>query len=215
MPTAFTDEAPRFEMFPAIRSCTCSRRYADDAGGRDTGAGAAFGEGERTSFSGSGVRAVGGGLARNIANKSAFGVGVGVDVGWGVEGGVALGVGDGVGVCCGVACGVMLGAGAGRETGCACAPSPSNECWRFFKSIVGSSFPSCVGMGAIPKAGNLLAAIEFAFDSNVFSFGSSFVSVCSIVSMNGVLFGALGGVGFGASSIMVNSTGFSSSGSEG
>src|SRR6059058_638313 len=78
-------------MFPAIRSCTCSRRYADDAGGRDTGAGAAFGEGELTPFSGPGVRAVGGGLARNIANKSAFGVGVGVGVGWGVEGGVAWG----------------------------------------------------------------------------------------------------------------------------
>src|SRR5213082_3376202 len=128
-------------MFPAIRSCTCSRRYAEDAGGRDTGAGAAFGEGELTSFSGSGVRAVGGGLARSIANKSAFGVGVGVGVGWGVD--VALGDGVGVGcVGCGVACGVMLGAGAGRETGCACAPSTSNECWRFFKSIVGRSFPS-------------------------------------------------------------------------
>ena len=216
MPTAFTDETPRFEMFPAIRSCTCSRRYADDAGGRDTGAGAAFGEGELTFFSGSGVRAVGGGLARNIANKSAFGVGVGVGVGWGVEGGVALGDGVGVGcVGCGVACGVMLGAGAGSETGCACAPSTSNECWRFFKSIVGSSFPSCVGMGAIPNAGNSLAAIEFAFDSNVFSLGSSFVSVCSVVSINGVFFGPVGGVGIGATSTMVNSTGFSSSGSEG
>ena len=212
MPTAFTDETPRFEMFPAIRSCTCSRRYADDAGGRDTGVGAAFGEGERTSFSGSGVRAVGGGLARNIANKSAFGVGVG----WGVEGGVALGDGVAVGcVGCGVACGVMLGAGAGRETGCACAPSTSNECWRFFKSIVGSSFPSCVGMGAIPNAGNSLAAIEFAFDSNVFSLGSSFVSVCSVVSINGVFFGPVGGVGIGATWTMVNSTGFSSSGSDG
>ena len=126
MPTAFTDETPRFEMFPAIRSCTCSRRYADDAGGRDTRAGAAFGEGELTSFSGSGVRAVGGGLARNIANKSAFGVGVGVGVavGWSVGEGVALG--DSVGAGCGVACGVMAGAGAGRETGGACAPSPSN-----------------------------------------------------------------------------------------
>src|SRR5438105_5426214 len=155
---AFTDETPRFEMLPAIRSCTCSRRYADDAGGCDTGVGAAFGEGERTSFSASGVRAVGGGLARNIASKSAFGVGVGVgvgvDVGCGVEGGVALGVGDGVGVGCGVAGGVILGAAAGRETGCACAPSPSKECWRFFKSIVGSSFPSCVGMAVIPNAGN-------------------------------------------------------------
>src|SRR6478609_5316506 len=154
-------------MFPAIRSCTCSRRYADDAGGCDTGVGAAFGEGERTSFSGSGVRAVGGGLARNIASKSPVGVGVGVSVGWGVGEGVALG--DGAGVGCGVAC-VMLG--AGRETGCACARSPSNECWRFLKSFVGSSFPSCVGMGAIPNAGNSLAAIEFAFDSNVFSLGS-------------------------------------------
>jgi hypothetical protein len=128
------------------------------------------------------VRAVGGGLARNIASKSPVGVGVGVGVsvgvGWGVGEGVALGDGVGVGcVGCGVACGVMLGAGAGRETGCACAPSTSNECWRFLKSIVGSSFPSCVGMGAIPNAGNSLAAIEFAFDSNVFSLGSSFVSV--------------------------------------
>src|SRR6266481_4191319 len=205
-------------MFPAIRSCTCSRRYADDARGCDTGAGAAFGEGERISFSGPGVRAVGGGLARNIASKSASGVGVGVGVGWGVEGGVALGDGVGVGcvgcVGCGVACGIMLGAGAGRETGCACAPSTSNECWRFFKSIVGSSFPSCVGMGAIPNAGNSLAAIEFAFDSNVFSFGSSFVSVCSVASINGMFFGPAGGVGIGAST-MVNSTGFSSSGSEG
>src|SRR6476659_4702745 len=205
-------------MLPAIRSCTCSRRYADDAGGRDTGVGAAFGEGERTSFSGSGVRAVGGGLARNIASKSPVGVGVGVGVGvsvavgWGVGEGVALG--DGAGVGCGVAC-VMLGAGAGRETGCACAPSTSNECWRFFKSIVGSSFPSCVGMGAIPNAGNSLAAIEFAFDSNVFSLGSSFVSVCSVVSINGVFFGPVGGVGIGARLTMVNSTGFSSSGSEG
>src|SRR6476469_1084152 len=104
MPTAFTAETPRFEMFPAIRSCTCSRRYADDAGGRDTGAGAAFGEGERTSFSGSGVRAVGGGLARNIASKSPVGVGVGVGVtvgvgvGWSVGEGVAVGDGVGVGV---------------------------------------------------------------------------------------------------------------------
>src|SRR5438067_1323007 len=204
-------------MFPAIRSCICSRRYADDAGGCATGVGTAFGEGERISFSGPGVRAVGGGLARNIASKSAFGVGVGVgvDVGWGVERGVALGVGDGVGVGCGVACGVMLGAGAGREPGCACAPSASNECWRFFKSIVGSSFPSCVGMGAIPNAGNSLAAIEFAFDSNVLSLGSSFVSVCSVMSINGVFFGPVGGVGAGARSTMVNSTGFSSSGSEG
>src|SRR4029077_2837677 len=192
--------------------------YADDAGGCDTGVGAAFGEGERTSFSGSGVRAVGGGLARNIASKSPVGVGVGVGVsvsvgvGWGVGEGVALG--DGAGVGCGVGC-VMLDAGAGRETGCACAPSPSNECWRFFKSIVGSSFPSCVGMGAIPNAGNSLAAIEFAFDSNVFSLGSSFVSVCSVVSINGVFFGPVGGVGIGATLTMVNSTGFSSSGSEG
>src|SRR5207302_6287949 len=141
------------------------------------------------------------------------GVGVGVGVGWGVERGVALGVGDGVGVGCGVACGVMLG--AGREAGCACAPSASNECWRFFKSIVGSSFPSCVGMGAIPNAGNSLAAIEFAFDSNVLSLGSSFVSVCSVMSINGVFFGPVMGVGAGARSTMVNSTGFSSSGSEG
>ena len=214
MPTAFTDETPRFEMFPAIRSCTCSRRYADDAGGRDTGVGAAFGEGERTSFSGSGVRAVGGGLARNIASKSpvGVGVGVGVSVGWGVGEDVALG--DGARVGCGVAC-VMLGAGAGREKGCACAPSLSNECSRFLKSIVRSSFPSCVGMGAIPNAGNSLAAIEFAFDSNVFSLGSSFVSVCSVVSINGVFFGPVGGVGIGARLTMVNSTGFSSSGSEG
>lgn len=165
------------------------------------------------------MRAVGGGLARNIASKSPVGVGVGVGigvsvgVGWGVGEGVALGDGGGVG--CGVACGVMLGAGAGRETGCACAPSPSNECWRFFKSIVRSSFPSCVGMGAIPNAGNSLAAIEFAFDSNVFSLGSSFVSVCSVVSINGVFFGPVGGVGIGATSTMVNSAGFSSSGSEG
>jgi hypothetical protein len=42
-------------------------------------------------------------------------------------------------------------------------------------------------MGAIPNAGNSLAAIEFVFDSNVFSFGSSFVAVCSVVSINGVL----------------------------
>src|SRR5438067_12606085 len=141
-------------MFPAIRSCTCSRRYADDAGGRDTGAGAAFGEGELTSFSGPGVRAVGGGLARNIANKSAFGGGRGVSEGWGVEGGVALGDGVGVGcVCCGVACGVMLGAGAGRETGCACAASTSNEGWRFFSALVGRSFPARAGLGALPSAG--------------------------------------------------------------
>jgi len=198
-------------MLPAIRSCICSRRYADDAGGCETGGGDAFWEGGLISFSGPGVRAVGGGLARNIASKSALGVGVG----WGVEGGVA--VGDCAAVGCGVGGGVALGTGGelGRELGCDCALSCSSECWRFVKSIVGNCFPSCVGMGAIPNAGNSLAAIEFAFDSNVFSFGSSFVAVCSIVSMNGVLFGALGGVGFGASSIMVNSTGFSSSGSEG
>src|SRR5438034_11429223 len=104
-------------MFPAIRSCICSRRYADDAGGCVTGVDAAFGEGERISFSGPGVRAVGGGLARNIASKSPVGVGVSVGVGWGVGEGVALS--DGAGVGCGVAC-VMLGAGGGRETGCAC-----------------------------------------------------------------------------------------------
>ena len=126
-------------MFPAIRSCTCSRRYADDAGGRDTGAGAVFGEGELTSFSGSGVRAVGGGLARSIANKSPVGVGVGVSVGVGWDVGEGVALGDGAGVGCGVAC-VMLGAGAGRETGCACAPSLSNECSRFLKSIVAVLF---------------------------------------------------------------------------
>ena len=70
-------------------------------------------------------------------------------------------------------------------------------------------------MGAIPIAGSSLAAIEFVFDSNVFSVGSSFVAVCSVVSINGVLFGTVGGVGLGARSIIVNSTGFSSSGSRG
>jgi hypothetical protein len=70
-------------------------------------------------------------------------------------------------------------------------------------------------MGAIPNAGNSLAAIEFVFDSNVFSFGSSFVAVCSAVSINGVVFGTAGGVGIGARSIIVSSTGFSSSGREG
>src|SRR5438132_3421339 len=99
-------------MLPAIRSCICSRRYADDAVGCDTGAGDAFWEGELISFSGPGVRAVGGGLARNIASKSAPGVGVG----WGVEVGVAVGVCAAVGS--GVARGVVLGAGAGRELGC-------------------------------------------------------------------------------------------------
>src|SRR5438105_12322513 len=77
-------------MLPAIRSCICSRRYADDAGGCETGGGDAFWEGGLISFSGPGVRAVGGGLARNIASKSAFGVGVAVGVGWGVEGGVTV-----------------------------------------------------------------------------------------------------------------------------
>jgi len=126
-------------------------------------------------------------------------------------------VGDCAAVGSGVARGVALGTGGelGRELGCGCAPSCSSECWRFVKSIDGNSFPSCVGMGAIPSAGNSLAAIEFAFDSKVFSFGSSFLAVCSTVSIKGVLFGALGGVGFGAISTMVNSTGFSSSGSEG
>src|SRR5213079_1198422 len=200
-------------MLPAIRSCICSRRYADDAGGCETGGGDAFWEGGLISFSGPGVRAAGGGLARNIASKSALGVGFGV--GWGVEGGVA--VGDCAAVGSGVARVVALGSGGelGRELGCGCAPSCSSECWRFVKSIVRNCFPSCVGMGAIPNAGNSLAAIEFAFDSNVFSSGSSFVAVCAVVSINGVLFGPLGGVGLGASSIMVNSTGFSSSGSEG
>ena len=118
MPTAFTDETPRFEMLPAIRSSICSRRYADDAGGCETGGGDAFWEGGLISFSGPGVRAVGGGLARNIASKSAFGVGVAVGVGWGVEGGVA--VGDCAEVGCGVGGGVALGTGGelGRELGC-------------------------------------------------------------------------------------------------
>src|SRR5205814_5692314 len=101
-------------MLPAIRSCICSRRYADDAGGCDTGAGVAFGEGDLISLSGPGVRAVGGGLARNIASKSALGVGVGV--GWGVGEGVA--VGDCAAVGSGVAPGGMLAAGGGRELGC-------------------------------------------------------------------------------------------------
>src|SRR5256886_14774962 len=74
-------------MFPAIRSSICSRRYAVEAGGREAGGGDAFWEGGLISFSGPGVRAVGGGLARNIASKSALGVGVG----WGVGGGVAAG----------------------------------------------------------------------------------------------------------------------------
>ena len=114
MPTALTDETPRFEMLPAIRSCICSRRYADDGVGRDFGAGDAAWEGERISFSGPGVRVAGGGVARNIASKSALGVGVG----WGVEGGVA--VGDCAAVGSGVARGVMLGAGSelGCELGC-------------------------------------------------------------------------------------------------
>src|SRR5436309_13272138 len=116
MPTAFTDATPRFDMLPAIRSCICSRRYADDAGGCDTGAGVAFGGGGLISFSGPGVRAAGGGLARNIASKSALGVGVGVGVGWGVGGGVA--VGDCAAVGSGVARGITLAAGGGRELGC-------------------------------------------------------------------------------------------------
>ena len=112
MPTALTDETPRFEMLPAIRSWICSRRYADDGVGRDFGGGDASWEGERISFLGPGVRVAGGGLARNIASKSALGVGVGV--GWGVEEGVA--VGDCAAVGSGVARGAMLGTGG--ELGC-------------------------------------------------------------------------------------------------
>src|SRR5207237_8646031 len=117
-------------MLPAIRSCICSRRYADDAGGCGTGAGDAFWEGGLISFSGPGVRAVGGGLARNIASKSALGVGVGVGVGWGVEGGVAAG--DCAAVGCGVVPGVALEPGGelGSELGWCSTPSRSSECWR-------------------------------------------------------------------------------------
>src|SRR5438046_10534933 len=103
-------------MLPAIRSCICSRRYADDAGGCETGGGDAFWEGGLISFSGPGVRAAGGGLARNIASKSALGVGVGVGVGWGVEGGVAVGVGAAVGS--GVGGGIGIGASGGGVYGC-------------------------------------------------------------------------------------------------
>src|SRR5205814_9109169 len=101
-------------MLPAIRSCICSRRYADDAGGCETGGGDAFWEGGLISCSGPGVRAAGGGLARNIASKSALSVGVGV--GWGRAGGVA--VGDCAAVGSGVARGITLAAGGGRELGC-------------------------------------------------------------------------------------------------
>src|SRR2546421_3811021 len=102
-------------MFPAIRSSICSRRYAVEAGGREAGGGDAFWEGGLISFSGPGVRAVGGGLARNIASKSAFGVGVAVGVGWGVEGGVA--VGGLAGGRCGGGGGGAAGDGGGNRRG--------------------------------------------------------------------------------------------------
>jgi len=44
-------------------------------------------------------------------------------------------------------------------------------------------------MGAFPKAGNSLAPIELALDSNAFSFGCSVVAFPSGVSLNGMSFG--------------------------
>jgi hypothetical protein len=43
-------------------------------------------------------------------------------------------------------------------------------------------------MGAIPKAGNSLAPIELALDSNACSFGCSVVALASGVSMKGMFF---------------------------
>jgi hypothetical protein len=65
-------------------------------------------------------------------------------------------------------------------------------------------------MGAPPSAGNWLEAIEFAFDSKVFSFGCSAVCRFSGVSINAAFLGATG-IGVGAKSTNVNSAGFSSS----
>src|SRR2546429_3211364 len=114
-------------MLPAIRSCICSRRYADDAGGCETGGGDAFWEGGLISFSGPGVRAVGGGLARNIASKSALGVGVG----WGVEGGVAVGGFAAVGWGGGGGGALGTGGGTGRGHGLGFSAFFSRQGWAF------------------------------------------------------------------------------------
>jgi hypothetical protein len=70
-------------------------------------------------------------------------------------------------------------------------------------------------MGAFPKAGNSLAPIELALDSNACSFGCSVVALASGVSINGMFFGGIVGLAAGAVSTIVNSTGFSSSGRRG
>ena len=64
------------------------------------------------------------------------------------------------------------------------------------------------GIAASPLGGALPAAIEFAFDSNVCSFGFSTDSFDFSVSTNGGFFGT---VGAGARSTIVSSSGFSSS----
>src|SRR5438105_6438849 len=107
---ALTQETPRLEMFPAIFSGICSRRYAADAAGRGTGV--APGAAELTSFSCPGVRVLVGGGARNIASRSSVDGGVGVGGGEGVTAGVSVAAG------CGVARGAALRVGGGRELGC-------------------------------------------------------------------------------------------------
>ena len=99
-----------------------------------------------------------------------MGVDIGVDFG-GSEGfGDSLGGSEGFGG----ATGTCVDAGvAGGVSGCGFAPSLGNEYWCVSRLMKGRSFPSCDGSGRSPVAGRLLAAIEFAFDSKVWSFGFS------------------------------------------
>ena len=99
----------------------------------------------------------------------------------GVASGAAEGLGFGVAIAVGVAAGG--GGGVGCFSGTACFASVGSETSCVCISTNGRSFPSCEGSGASPVAGSVLAAIEFAFDSNVFSFGGSADSFAGSVSI--------------------------------
>jgi len=102
-------------------------------------------------------------------------------------------IGGGCGVCCGVSKGFAFSCGA--ILGCGIAPLISGVYACVSKSTEGRSLPCCDGNGASPVAGSSLAAIELAFDSNVFSFGGSTDCFDSSVSIKAEFFGTRGAGG--------------------
>src|SRR5206468_8644374 len=94
---------------------------------------------------------------------------------------------------CGVSKGFAFSCGA--ILGCGIAPLISGVYACVSKSTEGRSLPCCDGNGASPVAGSSLAAIELAFDSNVFSFGGSTDCFDSSVSIKAEFFGTRGAGG--------------------